>query len=102
MKIPYLLEMTAVSLIGLHTIAVEARDVATPYAQLSQASSTRITIGQAISIAEKEANGEAVEAELEKEDGRMVYDIDVLTPSGKMEVFIDPETGRVLSVHPDD
>jgi len=102
MKIPYLIEVTAGSLIALHAIAAEALDNATPYAQFVQASSTRITIGQAIVIAEKETNGEAVEAELEKADGRVVYDVDVLTPSGKMEVFIDPENGSVLSVHPDD
>ncbi len=102
MKIPYLIEMTAGSLIALHAIAAEALDSTTPYAQIVQASATRITIGQAIVIAEKETNGEAVEAELEKEDGRVVYDVDVLTPSGKMEVFIDPENGAVLSVHPDD
>ena len=60
MKIPYLVEVTAGSLIALHAIAADALDSSTPYAQIAQASSERITIGQAILIAEKAAKGEAV------------------------------------------
>ena len=53
-------------------------------------------------IAERHVTGEAIEAELEREDGRMVYDVDVETEDGMVEVFIDPETVAVLRTGPDD
>lgn len=102
MKIPYLIETLAGATIALHALAASSNETDTPYGQLVQASSSKITIGQAIIIAETEVGGEAVEVELEKEDGKLVYDVDVKTKNGKMEVFIDPETGKVLSVGPDD
>lgn len=98
MKIPYLIETLAGAGIALHAIAASSNEVSTPYAQLVEAIPTRITIGQAIVIAEKEVGGEAVEAELEKENGQLIYDIDVNTLRGRMEVLVDPETGAVLSV----
>ena len=102
MKSPYLIEILAGVGIALHAITASSHELDTPYAQLVEAAPTRITIGQAIVIAEEEVSGEAIEAELEKEDGRLVYDVDVKTSRGKMEVVIDPETGNVLRVSPDD
>lgn len=102
MKSGYSLEVAAGLLIAFHAIAASSNEINQPYAQYVQAAQSKITIGQAILIAEKEVGGEAVEAELELEDGRRVYDVDVSTKDGKMEVFIDTETGAVLSIHQDD
>lgn len=88
--------------IAFHALAASSDEIEKPYTQFVQASQARITIGQAILIAESEVGGEAVEAELEDEDGRLVYDVDVNTDEGKMEVFVDPENGAILSVSPDD
>jgi uncharacterized membrane protein YkoI len=102
MKMPYLLEILAGTAIALHAIAASSSEGEIPYTQFVQAAQPNITIGQAIVIAEKEVGGEAIEAELEKEDGKFVYDVDVQTPTGTMEVSIDPKTGTVLSIEPED
>lgn len=102
MNFKYTLETFAGLVIAGHALAASSGELNQPYAQYVQASQSKVTIGQAILIAEKEVGGEAVEAELEDEDGRVVYDVDVSTPDGTMEVFIDSETGTVLSVGPDD
>ena len=102
MRFPYLIEVLAGAAIAFHAIAASSDEIATPYAQYAQSTNGRITIGQAIVIAERHVTGEAIEAELEREDGRMVYDVDVETEDGMVEVFIDPETVAVLRTGPDD
>lgn len=73
-----------------------------PYAALAQAAPRRITIGQAILIAEKETGGEAIEAELDEEDGVLIYEVEVLRDQTEIEVSINPETGDILSIEKDD
>ncbi len=102
MKFPYVLEIVAGTAIALHAIAASSGETHVSYARLADGSTPRITIGQAIVIAEQHAGGEAVEAELDREDGRLVYDVDVETADGDVEVIIDPVTGDVLSMGPDD
>ena len=64
---------------------------------------TRITKGQARKIALEKVNGEIVEEEFEKENGKMVYGFEIKEASGKvMEVKIDAETGKIISVGQDD
>lgn len=57
---------------------------------------------QAIEIALKEVPGTVQETELEKEDGKQVYEIEILTADGQeMEVEIDAETGAILEIEAD-
>lgn len=101
MRFRYNLEVTAGLAIALHALAASSDEPGQLSAQFVRAEQAKITIGQAILIAEKEVGGEAVEAEFEEENGRVYYDVDVRTRNGKIEVFIDPEDGAVLSVAPD-
>ncbi len=60
---------------------------------------TRITKEQARKIALERVNGEVVEEEFEKENGKMVYGFEIKEASGKvMEVKIDAVTGNIISV----
>ncbi|MGI8641157.1 MAG: PepSY domain-containing protein [Pyrinomonadaceae bacterium] len=64
---------------------------------------TRVTKEQARKIALEKVNGEIVEEEFEKENGKMVYGFEIKEASGKvMEVKIDAETGKIISVGQDD
>ena len=46
--------------------------------------------------------GEVIEVELEREDGRYVYELKILTPSGRLvEVQVDAATGAVLEIEDD-
>lgn len=47
--------------------------------------------------------GRIVEAELDEDDGRILYEIRILRPNGRvLEVEIDARTGRILDVDEDD
>lgn len=47
--------------------------------------------------------GEVIEVELDEEDGVLVYDLDMVTPDGRLiEVEVDAVTGIVLEVENDD
>lgn len=58
----------------------------------------------AIEIALAEVPGEITETELEREDGKLVYEFEIIAAAdGKeMEVEIDAETGAVLEVEAED
>ena len=57
---------------------------------------------KAIEIALKEVPGTVQETEMEQEDGKQVYEIEILTADGQeMEVEIDAQTGAVLEVEAD-
>lgn len=47
--------------------------------------------------------GRIVEMELEEEDGRMVYEFDIVTPDGRLiEVDADARTGAVIGMEEDE
>jgi uncharacterized membrane protein YkoI len=54
-------------------------------------------------IAQRTTPGEVVEVELEDDDGHLIYEIKVLTRTGRVrELEIDARTGNVLSVEDED
>lgn len=68
-------------------------------------SAAKLGIVDAITIAEKIVGGTAYEAELENEDGTIVYEVEVIKDGKEFEVLIDAITGAVLSTeeeHEDD
>ncbi len=59
----------------------------------------RITIDQAMAIALQRVSGQVVKAELEYDNGMLVYEIEIRTAEGhKYEVKIDANTGTILRV----
>ncbi|MEK3934608.1 PepSY domain-containing protein [Sporosarcina sp. FSL W7-1349] len=59
----------------------------------------RISLEQAISIAQEQVPGNVVKAELDYDDGRLIYEIDIRTAQGlKYEVKVDANTGQVIRV----
>ena len=59
----------------------------------------RININQAMAIALERVPGQVVKAELDYDDGMLLYEIDVRTTEGyKYEVKIDANTGAILRV----
>jgi uncharacterized membrane protein YkoI len=64
--------------------------------------SARITLQQAVEKAVINVPGTVVEAELEKHDGRVVYEIEIIDEQGKeCEVLIDAKTGEAIKVERD-
>ncbi|OWA33280.1 hypothetical protein B9G55_21605 [Saccharibacillus sp. O16] len=66
------------------------------------ASSVKITAAQADAIAIKHAGGGKVsDNDLDEEDGSYIYEIEVKTSNGEVEVKIDANTGKVLESETD-
>lgn len=64
---------------------------------------TQLTEAQAIEIALQNVPGEVQEIELEKEDGVMIYEIEVVKADGQeFEIEIAADSGTVLEVEAED
>lgn len=67
--------------------------------KVHMASEAQISAAQAIEAASQKVQGTVVEAELEEEDHKAVWEVYTVTPDGKlMEVYVDARTGEVLEV----
>ncbi|RMH32279.1 MAG: hypothetical protein D6690_14070 [Nitrospirae bacterium] len=56
-----------------------------------------ITLEQAIQTAKTTVPGRVLEAELEKEDGKVVYEVDIAGADGNIhELTVDADSGKVL------
>jgi uncharacterized membrane protein YkoI len=63
------------------------------------AAAAKVTIEQAVKTASEKVSGKVIEADLEMEHKRLVWEIEVVTADKQvMEVHIDAETGAVIDV----
>ncbi|KEZ52619.1 PepSY domain-containing protein [Metabacillus indicus] len=62
----------------------------------------KLTEEQAIEIARKEAKGEVGDLDLEEEDGRLYYEVEIENGENETTVQVDAFTGTVLSVSVED
>lgn len=68
-------------------------------AKAEMASEAKVTIEQAIKAASEKVQGTVIEAELEKKQGNIVWEVEVVTPDGTvMEAIVDSATGAVTTV----
>ncbi|EEE45316.1 PepSY domain-containing protein [Roseibium alexandrii] len=66
-------------------------------------SPTALTEAQAIEIALKEVPGTVQETEFEREDGKEIFEVEIVTADGvEMEVEIDAASGTILEIEQDD
>ena len=82
----------------LSTILIATGTTAYAYPVLN-GSDAKISMAQAISIAEKRVNGRAVDADFDHSRWGWVYEIEVFNNNGKeFDIKVDPVKGTVLSV----
>lgn len=62
---------------------------------------TVIDINQAVAIAKSQFNGKVIEAELDKDDGRLIYEIEMENGQEEAEFEIDAYTGEILVIEID-
>lgn len=61
-----------------------------------------LPLARILAIAQEAVAGDVVEVELEQEDGKLIYEIKVLTPAGRVrEIELDARTGAVLKIEDD-
>ena len=67
--------------------------------QAEQAALTnaKIDLVTAITLAQEQVEGQVIEAELGREDGAYVYEIEIAVADGVQELLLDPASGEVLS-----
>lgn len=72
-------------------------------AQWAAVNTAKISLNDAIGLAEKEAGGHAVEAEVEQDGDRVFYyEVEVVAPDGgEKEVLIDMNTGEIIKIEDD-
>ena len=72
-------------------------------AELAAINTAKISLSDAIGLAEKEAGGRAVEAEIDEDGDRVFYyEVEVITPDGgEKEVLIDMNTGKIIKIEDD-
>ncbi len=62
---------------------------------------TKISLIQAVSDAERHANGKAARVDLEDENGEVVYRVKIINAGEATEVHVDGKTGKILSMQGD-
>ncbi|MEX2493230.1 MAG: PepSY domain-containing protein [Nitrospirales bacterium] len=63
------------------------------------ATTTKVTIAEAIKTVSEKFPGTIIEAELEKEDGKTVWEVEVVTANGELEkVYVDVQTGQFVEI----
>jgi uncharacterized membrane protein YkoI len=94
--------------IGLVAVVIASAGVAVAsYAATAQANDAlsiadaKLSLSQAVSIAEQHQNGKATRAEFERTKGVNVFDVEVVSGSGVFDVVIDAEKGAVISSNAD-
>jgi uncharacterized membrane protein YkoI len=86
---------TAGGLAYAHQSGVQRNDAITDLAN------ARMTLVQAVAIAEQHVGGRASHAELENENGRLVYAVEVSNNTGTIDVKVDASDGTVVSAQAD-
>jgi uncharacterized membrane protein YkoI len=68
-------------------------------AKAEMASEAKVTIEEAIKAASEKVQGTVIEAELEKTQGKTIWEVEVVTTDGTvMEAIVDRATGAVTSI----
>ena len=69
--------------------------------KIQWARATKVIITDAIKNATAQVPGKIIEAALHAINGRLLYEIEIVTADGKIaEVFVDPQSGKLI--HPGD
>ena len=99
MKIPAQAAVTLAALLGLGAVAYAAQNHEDNDAQAVL--NTKLSLVQAVGAAEQHAGGRAIRAELENENGRIVYGVEVVGKNQVTDVKIDANNGQIVSAQAD-
>lgn len=104
MKRTFIASMAGLLLLGGAVGAAAAAGTANGSVKSLTNGSQILTSKQAEEIALREINGDIRSVELKKENGRMVFEVEIMTADGRddNEVTLDAVSGKVLKVERDD
>ncbi len=90
-----------IALVSGGMLAHAAQNGGQPNDAVAEMAKANITIEQAIAAAQQQVGGKASKAELEDENGKLAYSVEVVSGDKVMDVKVDPSTGKVLSAQVD-
>ena len=90
--------LATVIALGAGTAAFATNHANDAIEELAQA---KITLTQAIAAAEQHSGGRATQAELEREKGKIVFEVEVVKGNQVSLIHVDPADGKVLGVRAD-
>lgn len=99
MKTPLRLAAAFAALLGLGAVAYASQNQEDNDAQ--PILNTKLSLVQAIGAAEQHAGGRAIRAELENENGRIVYGVEVVGRKQLTDVKVDANSGQIVSAQTD-
>ena len=74
----------------------EKKHAAKEKKKLELGRTARISIEQAIQTAKQQGSGKMIEAELEEEHGKRVWEVEIMTSDDRIrKIYIDSETGGI-------
>lgn len=91
----------AASIIVASSLVYASRDVNEEHNDAAALAQAKISLSQAIAAAEQKVSGKAVRAELEDENGTLVYGVEVVNGAKSTDVKVDIATGAILSAQAD-
>jgi len=86
---------------ALGALAFSTAAVAADASDIRLLGETKISLGQAIEVAEKSQGGRAVEASLDDDSFSPAYEVSVVKDNRVFDVQIDGVTGKVLGARED-
>jgi uncharacterized membrane protein YkoI len=66
-------------------------------AELTGLHNAKVALAQAVGMAEKHANGKAIDAGLEERNGKVAYEIEIVKNGAIQTVMVDPASGQVTA-----
>jgi uncharacterized membrane protein YkoI len=91
--------IAAAACLAIAAGAAHAEQTGNDALQLHQA---KISLGEAVAIAEAKAGGRASKAEFEKGAEGWIFDIEIVASKSVSDVHVNAETGDVLSIAEDE
>ena len=77
----------------------EKKHAAKEKKRLELGRTARISIEQAIQTAKQQVSGKVIEAELEEEHGKRVWEVEIMTSDDRIrKIYIDSETGGIAEL----
>ena len=93
------LAIAAAACLAMTAGAARAEQVENDALQLQQA---KISLGEAVAIAEAKTGGRASKAEFEKGAEGWIFDVEIVASKSVSDVHVNAETGDVLSIAEDE
>ncbi|MFJ5771858.1 PepSY domain-containing protein [Psychrobacillus sp. NPDC093180] len=87
--------------IGMNAYA-KGNDSKLESTQIPSATKSIISEKEAITIAKNQVDGDVVKIELDSDDGRFEYELDLRNADGEHDITIDASTGKVIELDLDD